>query len=434
MSDSQAYEPVTVSSDGVAVAKRFEADEFPVPAIAFRITSNRDEPVSIRLVDSVPEDVAVEDLGFHPEYGSEFWTIDDQQITFERDLDANTEYTTVYGIRSTGTDNVEQFLTEPVIEMIDPPLPEGEGDVLDDSGSDIVKDVIAGESDSVPGLDDDEEIETLNLKDPTAPEEEVGGAEATETAETAEAEAGGGGGATAATNVTRALLAEIKRGQVDEEILAALRKTLTNGTGAGEATTGGALDARIQHLQNQMADLTAYTDSLEEFLAENGTGDEMIEEFNEQLNSFQNELDQIQSMTVENSDGVEDVQGAVSEIGSRVESVDDSVGSLESQVDEISGRVDEISGELSAVGDRVEEMDGDIDAIGDHLDETSGDVESFEDNIESLEGEVQGLREDLDGVHDRIDNVENVDEQIADIEDEIEELKEWREQLSSVLG
>jgi hypothetical protein len=95
MSDSQQYEKVSVSSDGVTVDKRFEEDEFPVPAIAFELQSARSQTVTVTLVDRVPEGVAVEDLGFHPEYGSEYWTIDEDQITFERELEAGTEYTTV---------------------------------------------------------------------------------------------------------------------------------------------------------------------------------------------------------------------------------------------------------------------------------------------------------------------------------------------------
>jgi len=156
MSDSQAYEAITVASDGVSVTKRFEADEFPVPAIAFNVVSKRSEAVNLRLVDTVPDDVAVEDLGFHPEYGSEFWDINDDEITFEKEVEPDSEYTTVYGIRATGTDDVEKFLTEPEIENVDPPLDEDEADLVGGDNN-AVKDVISGESDSVPGLEDDED-------------------------------------------------------------------------------------------------------------------------------------------------------------------------------------------------------------------------------------------------------------------------------------
>jgi len=175
MSDSQAYEEVTVTAEGVTVVKRFEEDEFPVPAIAFEFDSAREDSVTVRMSDSVPEGIEVEDLGFHPEYGSEFWTIDDDTITFERELEAGGSYTTVYGIRATGSDNVQQFLTEPAIEEVDPPLPEGEtvdqGDVIPESDDDVVKDAIAGDGE-IPGLEDEDEEDendedvTLELNDP----------------------------------------------------------------------------------------------------------------------------------------------------------------------------------------------------------------------------------------------------------------------------
>ena len=132
MSDSQAYEEVTISSDGVAVVKRFEDEEFPVPAIAFDFKSDRDEPVTVTMCDTVPDGIEVEDLGFHPEYGSEFWTIDDETITFEREMEAEESYTTVYGIRATGSDDVRQFLTEPTLESVEPPLPEDESNETED--------------------------------------------------------------------------------------------------------------------------------------------------------------------------------------------------------------------------------------------------------------------------------------------------------------
>jgi archaellum component FlaC len=411
MSDSQTYDPVTVSSDGVTVAKRFEADEFPVPAIAFRIESSRDETVTIRLVDSVPEDVAVEDLGFHPEYGSEYWTIDDQTITFEREIEAESEYTTVYGIRSTGTDNVEQFLTEPTIEMVDPPLDEEEGDVLDDSSSDVVKDVIAGDSDSVPGLDDgdDDEIETLNLKDPNAPEDEQGGE-------------GGEGedGATEPSNVTTTLLAEIHHGAVDEDVVRALRKELSINGASGGSSGGGAADARIQHLQNEVSDLSAYTEALEEFLADNGTGDQMIEDFRDRLAAFENELDQIQSMAMENDEQMDSVQSEVGRVTGQVSDVEDTVSSMEGTVDEVEGTVGE--------------LDSQVDTIDEEVDTIGADVDGVEDSLSSLEEDVQSLRGDLGEVQDQVGDVSDIDSQIDDIESEIEELKQWREQLSSVIG
>ncbi|MBV0923103.1 hypothetical protein KTS45_02725 [Halomicroarcula limicola] len=374
MSDSQTYEEVTVASDGVTVTKRFEADEFPVPAIAFNVQSRRTEPVTLRLVDEVPEDVAVEDLGFHPEYGSEYWDINEDRIAFEKEVEADADYTTVYGIRATGTDDVEKFLTEPKIESVDPPTDGDDADLVG-GGDDAVRDVIAGDADSVPGLEDedDEDIETLDLKDPNRP--------------------GGGDGAThgdgdeAAPDVEDGVVAamadEIRRQNVSPEDVKLLQRAL-DAVSEDDEPTDGVNEARIERIQGDISDLRAYTDALEEFLAENGTGDQMISDFSDRLERFESELASFES----------DIQSAKSTAQSASEDVsrlDDEVQTVESDVNDVEGTVDEL-----------------------------------DDQLDDLESELDSLREEIgDG---------EVDERLTTLEDEIEELKQWREQLSSVIG
>jgi peptidoglycan hydrolase CwlO-like protein len=425
MSESESYEEVTVASNGITVIKTFEADAFPVPAIAFRIKSDRTEAVTVRLVDEVPENVAVEDLGFHPEYGSEFWTIEDDEITFEREIESEEQYTTVYGIRATGTDDVEQFLTEPEIAGVDPPLEDEDG-VVGGSGSDVVRDVISGDTDSVPGLDEegdeDEDIGTLDLADPNAKEadeqadeqadEEEDEAEAEQDqaeqaeedeaeaeqedeeeqeaqaedgeedeAEETETESATNGAMTDIDSVATALATEIREGAVDDDDLEVLKEELDIEGGSG----GGAVDARIESLQSNVADMEAYVDALEEFLEENGTGEDIITDVQDQIDDLKSEFDGFQSE-------LDGLQGDIDENASQVESFDDDIGELK-----------------------------------DDLQSLKGDIKDLDDDIEDVNqiiGDVEGELEDIDEVDNRID----------DVEGEIEELKEWREQLSSVLG
>jgi len=396
MSESEQYERVSVSSDGVTVDKRFEEDEFPVPAIAFEIQSSRSETVTVVIVDDVPEDVAVEDLGFHPEYGSEYWTIDEDQITFEREIEAGTEYTTVYGIRATGTEDVEKFLTEPRIESVDPPLEESDDTVVDEDSSDVVRDVISGDSDAVPGLDDeesdDEDVETLNLKDPNDPSDDGAASGAAAVPDGDE-----DGDAASVESLVGALAAELRNGNVNEDDVKLLRKAFD----IVDDGSGGSVDARIQRLQTEVSDLLAYTDALEEFLDENGTAEQTIEGFREEVESLQSELQEVGEL----ARGHEET---LSEIDSTVDSVESTVQSLESDVDEVLG---------------------DVDAVW-------SDVDEVEDTVDEVEETVEGVESDLDSLESQVDeiDVEGIRGDIEDIESEIEELEEWREQLSSVIG
>ena len=377
MSDSQAYETTTVVSDGVSVTKRFEADEFPVPAIAFNVVSRRSDTVTLRLVDAVPDDVAVEDLGFHPEYGSEFWDIDDDRITFEKEIEADTEYTTVYGIRATGIEDIELFLTEPEIESVDPPQDE------DDSiggDNDAVGDGIPGESDTAPGHEDaeggedkgdaeDEDIETLQLKDPNGEGPPQVDGEAGDEAADGEATPGTG-------NVVAAMADEIRQNNVSAQDVKLLKRALDAVSGDSDSQSG--IDtARINRIQGDIADLRAYTDALEEFLAENGTGDELLEEFGQRLDGFEAELDSFEA----------EISTATEEIGS---------------------------------------LDGEVDSLGDGLDDVEGSVDSIEGELDELAAEIEGLREEM--------NEGELDERLSAVESEVQDLKEWRDQLSSVIG
>jgi methyl-accepting chemotaxis protein len=384
MSDSQAYETVSVRSDGVTVTKRFEEDEFPVPAIAFKFESARDEAVDVVLSDTVPEDVAVEDLGFHPEYGSEYWTIDDDEITFERELEPEDEYTTVYGIRATGTDNVEQFLSEPQFESVDPPLEEDEADIVGDD-SDAVKDVISGDAESVPGLEDeddlsDEDIETLDLKDPndeasTDAEASDGESEDESTADESSGDEDGSAQVELSEDTLVTSLAEELRNQdVTKEDLELLREAFEL------ASPDGSVRARVDKVQKDVNDVLAYADSLEAFLDDNGTGEELIGEidtFRAEIESFESTIEELESTMADNEE--------------TVESVDDEVEAVKTTVDELDEQLSEFDSRIADVADEV------------------------------------------DSLHDSVAD-EDIESDVEDIYEEIEELKEWREQLSSVIG
>ncbi len=407
MSDSQAYEEVRISSDGVTVVKRFEEDEFPVPAIAFEFASNRDESITVTLTDEVPEGVAVEDLGFHPEYGSEYWTIDNEQITFEKELDANAEYTTVYGIRATGTDDVEQFLTQPQIDEVDPPLPEGaegkleegetdgegEDDLIPETDDDIVKDVIAGDGE-VPGLEDeeeadDEEIETLNLKDPNEPE----------STQTGSSTADGDDGDAPAVDldgesIVGAIAEEIRQNNVSVDDMKLLTRAIEKLSEREETTNGsgdGVQDARVDKLQKDIADLRAYTDALEEFLEENGTGDQLIQDFRDQLDEVNTSLDNVEAELAETTETVDDVREEVTDVSNEVEAISDEVDTVAGEVDDVESSVDDLEGSLAEVETAVDELEEEV---------TDGDVSA----------------------------------RLEEIEDELEDLREWQDQIKNTFG
>jgi uncharacterized coiled-coil DUF342 family protein len=460
MSDSQAYEEVTVASDGVTVVKRFEEDEFPVPAIAFEFTSERDEEVSVRLSDTVPEGIEVEDLGFHPEYGSEYWTIDDNTITFERDLSANSSYTTVYGIRATGSDNVEQFLTEPTLGEVDPPLPEdekGDEDIIPESGDDVVKDAISGDGE-IPGLEDedgdeseeDEDVETLNLKDPNEPQQatqqtEASGEESTTDADEA-GEVGEAGEAGEVSveggSIVAAMANEIRQKNVSADDVKLLRRAFEI---AGQ--DGGSTAAKLQQIQTDIADLRAYTNSLEEFLDENGTAEEMIGGFEEQLDNFSSQLDALQSEIESNSGELDSVSEEMNSVSDEIDSVSEDIESMSNEIGDVNDKVDTVSGRVDSVTSDVNSVSEEVDSVSEEMESMSEEVDSVSEEIESVSGEVDSVGDELERFDSAIDDIESeietlekkvtdgdVAERLDTIEDNLEDLHEWQDQIKQTFG
>ncbi|PSQ13940.1 hypothetical protein BRD02_11010 [Halobacteriales archaeon QS_8_69_73] len=131
MSDIESDDPVVVSENGVTVEKSFEPAEFSVPAIAYTVRSEREEPVSVRLVDDVPDDVDPDDVGFHPDHGAEYWGIESEDIALERSLDPGEEFVTVYGVRGEDAAGVERFLTPPTVESVTPSDDAGDGEIVE---------------------------------------------------------------------------------------------------------------------------------------------------------------------------------------------------------------------------------------------------------------------------------------------------------------
>ncbi|WP_254523608.1 AAA family ATPase [Natrinema caseinilyticum] len=162
---------IEISTDGISVRKTFTADEFPVPAIRFEIESNRDDPVTFQLSEDVPSSFPMDRVGFHPDYHSEDWTaFQDNHVEFTATLEPNERLVTVYGIQLEDLSRGAEFLSEPtVVERSgDDDIEQSEAEELDDElignivsedGSQAVKDMISGESESMPGLEDVETIE-----------------------------------------------------------------------------------------------------------------------------------------------------------------------------------------------------------------------------------------------------------------------------------
>jgi len=432
---------VTVREGAITVEKSFEPDQFPVPAIAFVVRSERDAAETVRVVDELPEGVAPEDVGFHPDYGEEHWDVREESIVFEREFDPDEEFTTVYGLRDNDLGDVERFLAEPTVEG------DGSEDVPGNDGGQIVRDVLSGTAESIPGLDgdsEDEEIDPIVLDDPSADglTDDGGIPSANEAA--APSDPGPVGSSDAEPSeassarpvedgsVAAALVRELRAGAVDESVERALREELGTGPGAASGAEAGAgsTDARIRQLQAEVSDLQAYADALEAFLDENGDAQQL-------LSSVRSEVDEL--------------AGQLDGIGERVSAVDDRVTALDERVEGID---DTLGDEIGALDDRVEDVSGDLDDAASRIDDLRSDAadaeelaattervdaldETFDDLTERVDalGDLEGRVEEIDALDEELDAVAgDLRDRLDEIEADIVEIEAFRERMASVFA
>lgn len=473
---------VETYNDGITVTKRFTADEFPVPAIRFEFTSEYNEPVSVRLSETIPETFPMDGVGFHPDYHSDQWTaFEDHRVEFTGTVGPSDSLVTVYGVRIEDEAEANQFLTEPSIVDVSPigdasatGAPENGsvedtmiGSIISDDRNQVVKDMLVGDAEYVPGLGDDAETHsksggTGTLSDGTSddsvdvnngaeglnldlgnvdvepvdvPEErddtpdieiDFGEESIPDAAEAASGPKGGqkkddpkieldvdAGAASSAEStvsdasrnpsamdgstvasatsgsIAEALASEIRRGSVDDDDLSVIADELGGREERDEegkrgviGGTGGSDVARLDHLQSRIDEVAAYTGALETFLDEHGTGAQLIDTLESDLETLRSEV----SDTVDRLETTE----------STVDTIDDQVGSLTEDVDTVERDVRKLSLDIIEIDD---------------------DVDSLEADVEGVEQEVAVLSDELDSVRD-----------------EVTDIVEWRNQLGSMFS
>lgn len=458
---------VLVEGDGIEIEKTFEPDDFPVPAIAFAITSDRDEPVLVRLVDEVPHDIPAEDIGFHPKYGAEYWSVDGDTIVFEREFDAGEEYTTVYGLRARDTNRIERFLGEPELDDVEPTQEDasqairdviGEIDLSNDSedatgeldaqtSSDDLESAVAS-VDSGPdfdttvssgdvGMDVDRAVSSVTEESGSEAEGTGGPDLNAETSpgagvDTTEGDGDAAGtepvpGASAVEDVASVLAAEIREGRVSDRDLQAIRQAL-------DVEQSGSDVARIDRLQRDVSDLQAYTDALEAFLDEEGDAQTLLRDLQSDIDGIEDRLQTVDSRTDTAIDRAENAD-------ERVAGVEDSLVSVTADMNRLDDRVGSIESEYEVLEEELSALRADADSTDDRVDRIENNVERLEDTLGDVDAETDAVDERLDSVEEDLEGVRSVEARIEDLEDrlegaheDLEELSEMREQLSSVFA
>ncbi|QGX94466.1 hypothetical protein EI982_06535 [Haloplanus rallus] len=485
--DSDPETPVSVSTGEVRVGKDFEADRFPVPAIAFEIESLADDPTRIRLVDRIPESFAMEGVGFHPDYDSDNWTAyRDHRVAYERTLEPGESVLTVYGIRIDDPDEAEAFLEEPTVELMDVDTGDAEEDADGDAGSDdvlgrettqVVRDALSGEGttdlsapedteeadDSTPEplLDDevtprstDEEVTPRSTDDEVTPRStdddlsaamrdrdesvdavdagsadgsEAEDAEAPDEADDDEPEAVGSADAAAALDPRAG--DETPDDDTPEE-----QPTPATADDGTDATADDGADATADDGTDATADTgpAAAPGSVASALAaeirEGSVDDDDMAVLRE---AFEGEVPTSVDVRVSRLQSqVEDVlayRDALADFLDENGTAEEVLGDVSEDLADLHDRVDDLDASLSAAADDRAALREDVTETADAVAETDERLEAVGDDLDRIESRLERLDEGLSAVEDVEDDIEEIRSELAD-------LRSFRDRLSNAFG
>jgi len=319
--------------EGVQLVKHVERDQYDSPSVVYEFTSERETDVSVHVVESARDSLEPDHVDTHRGAEPNEWDVTDARIAFDVDLEPRTDREVVCALRPQAPGEIEQLAGSPAEFTVEP------------ARHTPVRGATTARSGQSAGADGTETTEDLRADGST--EADAAGIEASEPTGTDDRGRG--------ESVAAQLVAELQSGRVSEAELDYLEQRF--GT-----THSTSVDARIARIQRDFADIRAYSDALEEFLDEHGSGRAVIDSFGERLDSVESDLESLESTVTEREGETEALRDDLRETRSAVASVSDAVTAMRADVDDLSTDVERLNERLppSDIEGRVSEIEDDV--------------------------------------------------------------------------
>jgi hypothetical protein len=436
--------PVTVSTGEVRVGKAFEADRFPVPAIAFEIESLADEPIRVRLVDDIPESFPMEGVGFHPDYEGDNWTAyRDNRVAYERTLEPGESVLTVYGIRIDDPEEADDFLGDPEIELIEHGDAAATGDVLGRETTQVVRDALSGEEsgdlsglESEPLLDDEAPAPRERADDQTVVTgDRDGSVTAVDVEAGADADADEEGTdaddadeADADATVPSAEAAETLDPRAGEGT-EAMDSERTADAGADDGAEAETDDA------DATADAAAGSSVAAALAAEIREGTVDDDDLTVLREAFEAEAEGGVPTSVDVRIGR--LQSQIEDLLAYRDALADFLdenGTAEEVVGEVNAELADLTERVAALDDAVAEADDERATLADDVATVTDRVDDVADRLDTVAADLDDLSATAERIEERLDAVEHLESDVEDIEAELDDLRDFRDRLSSAFG
>jgi hypothetical protein len=421
----------TISADGITVHQLYTEDEFEVPAVVLKLVSYRAERTRIRL--TVPN-LEADRIGFHPDFEDDSWTVGDETLTFETELDPDTELTTLYLIESAGQTVPERVLEDCRIASVT----SIESDRQQEPASGHAGDASPDQADTLS----ESEFEPI--------EDEAGGAAETVDTETAEFSSGSDdslidpSGEPLSPDETGADEAVIGADELDQSVdfespVSSEQETAVDEGASGDeesaehpTSTGNAVTQETEgtaettretqavgsaESQKQETDMTP--NEQEQTDASSLSTDQLIAELRSRLDDDELSPEHRRELGAEfgGEDGARDAR--ITHLQARMSDIETFSSSMEEVLDQ-HGPPAAVFGEFE---DRLETMEAALAEMSEQVDTTAEWQETVEPRLDAVEQDIDEVTEDVTAMEHTVD----------DLESEVSAIQNWREKVTGAL-
>ena len=394
---------VEVTTDALHVRKTVEGIDRSVAELTFTIESVTGVPVDCRVVDSLQEGLTDDDVYLHRTADAERWSITpDGGLVFQGILASRTTVTNTVSVNVTERGTVESLFREPQIVVSRPMYASQVDDAAPqlENGS-SVDDSPDGGATIVIHLADDRGLEGLSTADARQFREALG------------------------------------------------------------LESSESVQVKLGHLQQQVAELTAYSDELESFIDERGTGRKLLEELETAIDTLEAECESIRAASRETDDQLETAIDQLQTTGERVETleeerailarIDRDLASVTEVVTDLDARnraeIDDVHEQLDTVETSLETtLEAELTTVRNAIATVKHDVDELATLREEV-AELSALREEVDELaslreevaelsvlREEVAELAALRDVVADLEDDVEECNTWRTSLEQALG
>ncbi|MFP4626744.1 MAG: hypothetical protein ACLFNI_09165 [Natronomonas sp.] len=397
-------QPTDHNPDGLGsidIDRSVHLDRHESPTVELRVRSGHGVPVRADIAKRFPSDFDVNAI--EPVAPASIWSIVENSLRFEVELLPGGEETLRYRVDSSEdldaigeppmVRDVEQIERDPVVDRIE--RSSETADLISGVGTEATGNGSLGETadpsegdDQVRGIGGRDTTEAnansadaRNAEIENTPDREKPRTRVRDTTNSPNTVVGEGNEMDDVASVsTRDLIDELRTRIVNGDVSHDVQRDLISSFDVTPDTE--TIEPRLDHLQQRLSDLEAFTAPLEEIYEQRGSPDEVVFDIVERLESVE-----------------ETVEGDTQ----RIETVENDVDTVVDQVDDLL--------------DRTTELDGTVDEL--------------EANIEDVDEAIETIRDDIPGLDSVRSELSDVQSDLSAVRSDIERLSTWRRNVNS---